>query len=182
MCHVIFAGSVGRQGDEKLTARMGENVFQVYFAFTLGRAPPPECDKLRQPGICVAVGGEGKQRRRVLQVQSCADDKPYAGFLGGTMGTYDTGKCVAVRNGDCGKIERGGRLRLALDARLGPERVVHGGEQGAEVTRGGGGLDEVAGSAVLVAGADRLLAVAAAVVVIACVVVVVVRVVRCVVV
>ena len=56
-------------------------------------------------------GQWGRKATGVLRVQSCSNDKLYTGFLGGTMGTYDTGKCVAVRNGDCGKIKRGGRLR-----------------------------------------------------------------------
>ena len=99
---------VGRQDDQGLPLRMGEQVFFGYEALALGAGAAAERDQARQAAIGRAVGRVGEKALAAGEIEPCADDQVEPDLLGLGMGAHDAGQRIAVGDGNGLMAEKGG--------------------------------------------------------------------------
>src|SRR5262245_54308764 len=79
---------------------MGGDIVEEERALPFLGAALTERQKTAEPAVSRPVGRIGEQAWRILKIESGADDKFDAGFLGGDMGAHRARKRVAVGDGD----------------------------------------------------------------------------------
>ena len=108
LLEVPIRGTVlGRQHDQYLARRVIEQVGKPDLAFSLGSAPPADCEQPRKPAIGGAVARQAEHAGCVDEVEPRADDELHAGLPCGRMGADDAGQRVSVGHRDRVQAEGG---------------------------------------------------------------------------
>jgi hypothetical protein len=79
---------------------MVDKVGIAEMAFALGRAALAQGQEAREPAIGGAVLGKGEKARAVGEIEPAADDEPQAEASCRLVRPHDSGKAVAVGDGD----------------------------------------------------------------------------------
>ena len=96
---------VGVDDSEEMAFVMRHDVGELEQALALAGAPLAERQQLREAAISRLVGGPGKERRAVGEVEADAGEKAQAQLLRLDVGADDAGEAVAVGDGDGGHAQ-----------------------------------------------------------------------------
>ncbi len=121
--------------DEDLPFGVGGDIVEEKVTLAFFRAPLAERDQAAQAPVGFAVCWKTEKAEAVCQIEPRADDKTQARLLRGNMRAHDTGKRVAICDGDGRKPQRFGlrhelfsvraaaqKRKIARDLKL---RVTH---------------------------------------------------------
>ena len=120
---------VGRQSDEDEAIGVGGNVGEMERAFPLLGAALAKREQAAEPAVSGAVRRVGEQARRIVEIETRADDEfDAAHFFRGKMRADHAGERVTVGDGDCRKPERLCRRHQLLGVRAATQEREIGGD------------------------------------------------------
>ena len=108
---------------------MGGNIGEMERAFSLLGAALAKREQAAKPAVSGAVRRVGEQARRIVEIETRADDEfDAADFFCRKMGAHHAGERVAIGDGDCRKPERLCRRHQLLGVRAATQEREIGGD------------------------------------------------------